>query len=135
MKCPEVHTESINSVTMNAAAFAMDAMIRTHLERGEPLLDLLVERDSWLRASQHVSAVDVYNYLVNAGVLDDLTPLESYERVLAGLELIRSAEESADASTEDASSEEEEEEEEEDEFDFQDRLDYEEYLEYLHQYD
>ena len=135
MKCPEVHTESINSVTMNAAAFAMDAMIRTHLERGEPLLDLLVERDSWLRASQHVSAVDVYNYLVNAGVLDDLTPLESYERVLAGLELIRSAEESADADTVASSEEEEEEEEEEDEFDFQDRLDYEEYLEYLHQYD
>jgi hypothetical protein len=120
---------------MNAAAFAMDAMIRTHLERGEPLLDLLVERDSWLRASQHVSAVDVYNYLVNAGVLDDLTPLESYERVLAGLELIRSAEESADADTVASSEEEEEEEEEEDEFDFQDSLDYEEYLEYLHQYD
>jgi hypothetical protein len=118
---------------MNASAFAMDAMIRTHLERGEPLLDLLVERDSWLRASQHVSAVDVYNYLVNSGVLDDLTPLESYERVLAGLELIASAEAGADAET-DASSEEEE-EEEEDEFDFQDRLDYEEYLEYLHQYD
>jgi hypothetical protein len=119
---------------MNASAFAMDAMIRTHLERGEPLLDLLVERDSWLRDSQHISAVDVYNYLVNSGVLEDLTPLESYERVLTGLDLIRSAEEGADAST-DADSSEEEEEEEEDEFDFQDRLDYEEYLEYMHQYD
>ena len=116
---------------MDAAAFAMDAMIRTHLERGESLLDLLVERDSWIRASEHVSAVDVYNYLVNAGVLDDLTPLESYERVLAGLELVASAEEAADAETDSA----EEQEEEEDEYDFQDRLDYEEYLEYLHQYD
>lgn len=116
---------------MNAAAFAMDAMIRTHLERGELLLDLLVERDSWLATG--VGAVDVYNYLVNAGILDGLTPLESYERVLAGLELIASAEENADASTEEE--EEEEQEEEEDEFDFQDRLDYEEYMEYLHQYD
>ena len=116
---------------MNAAAFAMDAMIRTHLERGELLLDLLVERDSWLATG--VGGVDVYNYLVNAGILDGLTPLESYERVLAGLELIASAEENADASTEEE--EEEEQEEEEDEFDFQDRLDYEEYMEYLHQYD
>jgi hypothetical protein len=115
---------------MNAAAFAMDAMIRTHLERDEPLLDLLVERDSWLPAG--VGAVDVYNYLAKAGILDGLTPLESYERVLAGLELIASTEENADASTEE---EEEEEEQEEDEFDFQDRLDYEDYLEYIHQYD
>jgi len=106
------------------AAFAMDAMIRTHLERGEPLLDLLVERDSWLGGA----AADVYNYLLDTGVLDYLTPLESYERVLAGLELIAGAEEGA-------VTEEEEEEAEEDEFDFQDRLDYEEYLEYLHQYD
>ena len=121
---------------MNATAFAMDATIRTHLERGEPLMDLLIERDNWLRASQHISAVDIYNYLESAGMLEDLTPLESYERVLAGLELIRSAEEGADAVPDDASSEEEEEEEEEeDECDFQDRLDYEEYLEYMHQYD
>lgn len=117
---------------MNAVAFAMDAMIRTHLERGELLLDLLVERDSWLGA--RVGAVDVYNYLVNAGILDGLTPLESYERVLAGLELIASAEENADATTE-VDEAAEEEDEEEDEFDFQEQLDYEEYLEYLHQYD
>jgi hypothetical protein len=113
------------------AAFAMDAMIRTHLERGEPLLDLLVERDSWLGGG--VGAVDVYNYLLDTGVLDYLTPLESYERVLAGLELVAGAE--ADATTEEEEEADEEEEEEEDEIDFQDRLDYEEYLEYLHQYD